>query len=161
MEEHEEWLQMSRSLLPARYADHVEFVLSDTIEDMYSLFRGVRYASIPERPYDFVFVDGPKYQSPVDGGATFDFDFIYVLRNSVTPVSCLIDKRLSTVFVLQQLLGSGKVRYSTVQGLGYVSPCTRDDLGNISSSISSSNFSGSFRLIGNSRLSITANKVEA
>ena len=63
-------------------------------EDRYSLFRGLRYSELPVKPYDFVFVDGPKYKSPLDGGTTFDFDIIHVLRNSKSEVSALIDKRL-------------------------------------------------------------------
>ncbi len=158
MEEHAEWLEMSRQLLPSQSTKHVSFELSHTVEDRYSLFRGVRYASIPDKPYDFVFVDGPKYESPLDGGATFDFDFIHVLRNAEKPVGCLIDKRLSTVFVLQQLLGSDRVKYSAIAGLGYVQPCTKSDLGTIATSISSSNFAGSLRVFGNSRLSIVENR---
>jgi hypothetical protein len=157
MEEHAEWLEMSRQLLPPQYGKYVSFELSNTIEDRYSLFRGERYADIPNKAYDFVFVDGPKYESPLDGGATFDFDFIHVLRNAEKPVGCLIDKRLSTVFVLQQLLGTDKVRYSSIAGLGYVQPSTKSDLGSIATSISSVNFAGSLRVFGNSRLSIVEN----
>jgi predicted O-methyltransferase YrrM len=157
MEEHADWLEMSRRLLPPQYSKYVSFALSHTIEDRYSLFRGVRYAEIPDRAYDFVFVDGPKYESPLDGGVTFDFDFIHVLRSAEKPVGCLIDKRLSTVFVLQQLLGTDKVRYSAIKGLGHVLPCTKSDLGNISTSISSSNFAGSLRVFGNSKLTILKN----
>lgn len=158
MEEHGDWLEMSRSLLPSRYENYVDFVLSDTVEDYCSLFRGNRYSSIPERAYDFVFVDGPKYKSPIDGGATFDFDFLHVLRQSEKPVAALIDKRLSTVFVLQQLLGKEKVRYSVVDGMGYVKPSSKQDLGDIQTSISSANFAGSFKLFGNSSLMITQNR---
>lgn len=158
MEEYANWLDMSRDLLPSQYDKYVEFVLSGTVEDRYSLFRGVRYEFIPERNYDFVFVDGPKYQSPLDGGATFDFDYLHVLKNSEIPVRCLIDKRLSTVFVLQQVLGCVKVRYSTVAGLGYVEPCTKTDLGTLASLISSKNFVGSMRILGKSRLFIALNK---
>jgi predicted O-methyltransferase YrrM len=157
MEEYMDWLEMSRKLLPPEYSKYVSFELSKTVEDSYSLFRGVRYATVPDRAYDFVFVDGPKYDSPQDGAATFDFDFIHVLRNAEKPVSCLIDKRLSTVFVLQQLLGKDKVAYSAVAGLGYVKPCTKDDLGTIATSISSKNFANSLRVLGNSELSITSN----
>ena len=157
MEEHMDWLEMSRTLLPPQYSKYVSFELSNTVEDSYSLFRGVRYSTLPERAYDFVFVDGPKYMSPQDGGATFDFDFIHVLRTAEKPVSCLIDKRLSTVFVLQQLLGTDKVTYSAVAGLGHIKPCTKDDLGKIATSISSKNFANSLRLFGNSKLSITEN----
>jgi predicted O-methyltransferase YrrM len=158
MEEHEEWFEMSRKLLPNKYAKYVDFKLSRTVEDQYSLFRGVRYEEIPHRAYDFVFVDGPNYVSLVDGSATFDFDYIHVLRSAVRPVGCLIDKRLSTVFALQQLLGTDKVKYSAVPGLGYVKPCTKDDLGSLSTSISSKNYQGSMRLFGNSKLSITSRK---
>ncbi len=158
MEEHAEWLEMSKQLLPAQYHRYVSFELSHTIEDRYSIFRGVRYANIPNKAYDFVFVDGPKYDSPVDGGATFDFDFIHVLKSAEKPVSCLIDKRLSTVFVLQQLLGTDKVTYSAVAGLGQVRPCTKRDLGTIATSISSDNFTESFRVFRNSKLSIVKNR---
>jgi len=37
MEEHEGWLDMSRKLLPDKYAKYVDFRLSGTIEDKYSL----------------------------------------------------------------------------------------------------------------------------
>lgn len=153
MEEHAEWLEMSRQLLPPQYSKYVSFELSDTIEDRYSAFRGVRYTNIPNKAYDFVFVDGREYDSPLDGGATFDFDFILVLTRADRPVGGLIDKRLSTAFVLQQLLGIDKVKYSAVAGLGYVEPCTKSDLGTLTTSISSNNFTESLRVFGNSCLS--------
>lgn len=158
MEEHEGWLEMSYRLLPDRYAKYVDFRLSATVEDKYSLFRGVRYEEIPDRPYDFVFVDGPTYISPVDGVATFDFDYIHVLKNADRPVGCLVDKRLSTVFVLQQLLGLDRVKYSTVAGLGYVKPCSKVDLEGIGTQISSKNYRGSMRVLGNSKLSMAEKK---
>lgn len=157
MEEHADWLEMSRKLLPPQYAKYVSLLLSGTTEDRYSIFRGVRYSAVPDRQYDFVFVDGPNHHSPIDGGATFDFDFIHVLRTANKPVGCIIDKRLSTVFVLQQLLGDRKVKYSAIDGLGYVKPCTQADLGQIANAISSENFRESLRIFGNSKLRITNN----
>jgi predicted O-methyltransferase YrrM len=74
MEEHKEWFVMSQSLLPSEYAPYVEVRLSATKDDYFSVFRGVRYSEIPEKEYDFVFVDGPKYVSSTDNAATFDFD---------------------------------------------------------------------------------------
>lgn len=158
LEEHKEWLELAQDLLPLQFVKYVDLQQSKTVDDSYSFFRGVRYESLPPRNYDFVFVDGPSYRSPSDGSATFDFDFLHVLRTAETPVSCLIDKRLSTVFVLQQLLGESKVRYSAVKGLGYVEPCTKEDLGNIAVSVSSVNFQGSFWPLGNSRLRVTSNR---
>ena len=156
MEEHPEWYSMSKSLLPLEYKPYVEILLSKTKDDYFSVFRGVRYSQFPKREYDFVFVDGPKYISNTDNGSSFDFDFLHVVRNANKPVSALIDKRVSTVFVLQKLLGAEKVYYSSIKGLGFVKSVSKKDLGNISTSISSSNFTKSFHLLGNSKLEITA-----
>jgi len=152
MEEYEEWLEMSRRLLPPAYSGYVDFRLSDTIEDRFSLFRGVRYKDIPDRAYDFVFVDGPKYHSPVDGSPTFDFDLLHVLRTAKTPVAALIDKRVSTCFVLQQVLGMDKLRYSPIDGLGYLDACTQHDLGALEADLSSTNFARSFKPFGRTLL---------
>lgn len=155
MEEYGEWLEMSRGLLPEVYHDFVDFQLSDTVEDQFSLFRGVRYRDIPARPYDFVFVDGPKYHSPLDGTPTFDFDFLHVLRTADHEVSGLIDKRVSTCFVLQQILGRTKLRYDPVRHLGFIAPCTKHSLGQLQADLSSLNFEPSLRALANARLSMT------
>ncbi len=145
MEEICEWMEMSRLLLPRKYQPVVDFRLSGTIEDYYSLFRGVRYRDIPSREYDFVFVDGPNCKSPIDGVPTFDFDFIHVIRNS-RGCAGLIDKRVSTCFVLQQILGVEKVRYDPVLHLGFIATCTRNDLDKLTEELSSINFEKSFSL---------------
>ncbi|MFL0799734.1 MAG: class I SAM-dependent methyltransferase [Agarilytica sp.] len=155
MEEIGEWMEMSRNLLATEYHPYVDFCLSDTVDDYISLFRGVRYRDIPKRDYDFVFVDGPKYSSPLDGVPTFDFDYIYAVMNSNKPVSAIIDKRVSTVFVLQQVLGVKKVKYSPIKGLGFVSSCTKKDLGELSRDLSSTNFLKSFKLFGRTVLGLS------
>jgi hypothetical protein len=154
MDEHREWSEMAASLLPERYQPYVDFRVSETVQDTFSLFRGVRYRDVPERDYEFVFIDGPNYHSPVDGTPTFDFDFIHVLRRSRRPVGALIDKRVSTCFVLQQVLGHELVRYAPVRGLGFVAPCGAEALGKLSTELSSVNFGRSFRLGPATRLSM-------
>lgn len=159
MEEYSEWLDMSEILLPDSYHDTVEFHQSDTIEDSFSIFRGVRYKDIPERNYDFVFVDGPKYVSPVDGTPTFDFDFIHVLRSSNAKVRGIVDKRVSTSFVLQQILGKKKVRYCPIVHLAFIGACTASDLGNLDQDLSSANFQKSLRGLGFASLSMSPVKL--
>ena len=61
MEELSKWADMAKQLLPDVYSDRVEIVLSPTVEDYFSVFRGMRYRDVPKRDYDFVFVDGPKF----------------------------------------------------------------------------------------------------
>lgn len=154
MEEVGEWLDMSRKLLPDLYHPYVDFRLSDTVDDSFSLFRGVRYRDVPLRDYDFVFVDGPKYKSPIDGVPTFDFDFIHVLLHSNKTVSGLVDKRVSTCFALQQILGYEKVRYDPILHIGFIAPCTRHDLGELTTKLSSSNFEKTFAFMYGTRLSM-------
>tara|TARA_B100001123_G_scaffold428076_1_gene544467 strand:- start:674 stop:1468 length:795 start_codon:yes stop_codon:yes gene_type:complete len=153
MEEEIEYADMAKKLLPDVYRDKVEIVFSPTIEDCYSMFRGIRYQDVPKREYDFVFVDGPKYVSPHDNHMNFDFDYLHILRNSNIPVDGLIDQRVSTVFVLQQLLGVDKIRYSPALGLCHVS-AEKSDLGEVSNDLSSANFVPSFRILNRTRLAM-------
>jgi hypothetical protein len=74
----------------------VEIVLSETVEDAFSLFRGVRYRDVPDRAYDFVFVDGPGYTTK-DGYVTFDFDLIKAVAAAEAPIRAVIDKRSALV----------------------------------------------------------------
>ena len=152
MEEEEKWLSMAREIFPRHLLKYVDFRLSPTVEDNYCLFRGVRYRDVPDRPYDFVFVDGPKYIAPSDGSVTFDFDLLEVLLKSEHRVSAIIDKRVSTCFVLQSILGEDRVKYSAVLHLGFVRPSTCHDLRKIDPQTPSGSFARSFRVLGNSIL---------
>ena len=152
MDSHDEYLKMSEGLLPDQLKKYVDFRLSDVEDDTFSIFTGVRYKEIPRRDYDFVFVDGPDYRSPKNGMLTCDFDFIHVLKKSERPVSAMIDKRVSTCFVLQQLLGEKRVRYDPVAHLGFVAPSTADDLLRINDNTPSSTFERSFRALAKTTL---------
>ena len=155
MEDQENWLEMSRKLLPDELQRFVDFTLSPSVEDSFSLFRGMRYREVPERSYDFVFVDGPSYRTP-DGAMTFDLDLLNVLQRSETPVSAIVDKRVSTCYVLQQVLGPEKVRFVPSIGMGYVAPSTREDLRIVREDTPSCSFSRSYSLFGPTRLAFTA-----
>ncbi len=152
MEEHAQWLEPAQALLPESLRQWVDFRLSPTVEDGFSLFRGMRYRDVPERPYDFVFVDGPNYRAPSDGAMTFDFDLVHVLRQSDRPVAALIDKRVSTCYVMQLLLGLSKVTYSPIVHLGFVRPSTRHDLRQVAQETPSRSFDRSFRALRRTKL---------
>jgi len=124
MEESEDWYIHARQNLPSGLP--VDIALSSTVEDCFSIFRGIRYRDIPDRSYDFVFVDGPSYRTG-KGEITFDFDLIRIVERSQGPVRAIIDKRVSTCFVMQRVL-PGKVRYVRHLGLGFVDPVTSADL---------------------------------
>jgi hypothetical protein len=124
MEESPQWHEHALENLPSGLP--VEIILSETVEDCYTIFRGMRYRNVPTDSYDFVFVDGPSYRTR-SGEITFDFDLIRIVANTVSPLRAIIDKRVTTCFVLQRLL-PGKVKYVRHLGLGFVGPVTKVDL---------------------------------
>jgi hypothetical protein len=156
MEELEPYYEQALALLPEKFRAIVRIVCSPRIEDFYSLYRGVRYRDVPpERHYDFVFVDGPNYIAPSDGMRTFDFDFIHVVGNSEHPVRGLVDKRVSTCYVLQKIFGPEKVRYNARLHLAFLGPCSRKDMRDFDPQSPSEAFADSWNLIGPTTLRLS------
>ena len=152
MEDKEQWHRLAANLLPGHLAPYVDLMLSPLVEDGWYIFRGVRYETLPDRKYDFVFVDGPDFESLIDGKLTFDFDLIRVVEKANHPVCAIVDDRLSTSFVYQKVFGPEKARYDTSHRLCFVGPVTRRDLLGMDSQKPC--FIRSFRYFGNSELDI-------
>jgi hypothetical protein len=154
MEELESYRQMAEVLLPDYLHPYVEFIQSPRVEESYSLFRGVRYRDVPDRAFDFIFVDGPDLRSPSDGTLTFDFDYLHIVRNSEIPVYGIVDYRLSTSYVLQIVFGTEKVKFSALQELAFVGPCTKYDLIPIELEPLTEVFLRNARFLGKTQLSL-------
>lgn len=154
MEEIGVYYKAEMELLPKYLQPYVEFVLSPRIEDYCSLFRGVRYRDVPNRAYDFVFVDGPDLNAPSDGALAFDFDYIHVVQNSAKPVYGIVDYRLSTSYVFQIVFGMDKVKFSAIHELAFVGPCTKDDLKLVNPENLNAAFLKSANLFGNTAIKL-------
>ena len=128
MEESEKWHRLAQELLPKNLERYVEIILSPPEEDFHAFFRGTRYKDVPDRQYEFVFIDGPYSRSPKDGTPTFDFDFIHIVKRSRGYVRGIIDMRHSTCYVLQEVFGPQKFRYDYVRGLGFIGPVRKEDI---------------------------------
>ncbi len=128
MEDKEEYYHHVSNCLPDRLKKYVEIVCSPRVEHFYCLFRGVGYKNIPDRPYDFVFIDGPGTSATSDGAKTFDFDFINVVLRSEKPVYAMVDTRMSTCWAFKNIFKEGKVLYDYRYDLGFIGPCAKDDL---------------------------------
>lgn len=152
MEESEPWFERARALLPRSLHDFVELCWSPTVEESHSLFRGMRYRDVPDRPYEFVFVDGPSTCSHADGDRTCDLDLVTVLRRTRRPVSAVVDGRLATCWVLQQVLGPA-FRFDPLRRLGVVTEASRADLHGLGP-LSSRAMRSTLHLLGRSRLEI-------
>jgi predicted O-methyltransferase YrrM len=144
MEDVPQWHENARARLPAELAPYVDFVLSDKVDGVHKIFRGVRYAALPDRPYDFVFSDGPERHSPVNGDKLFNLDLLEIVKRSTTPVRGIVDDHYLTAYVLQKVLGPRNTRYSAVRKLLFVGPVTRDDVG----FLQRENFAPDLRLFG-------------
>ena len=86
---------------------------------------------MPDRPYDFVFSDGPERHSPVNGDKLFNLDLIQVVRRSERPVRAVVDNHYLTFYVLQKVFGLAKARYDSTRRLLFVGPVTKRDVGHL------------------------------
>lgn len=128
MESVPEWHKQANELLPANLSSYVDLVLSDKVEYCHSIFRGVGYKDIPDYDYELVFIDGPGTSAPSDQTRSFDFDYINVVKKSAKPVYGILDKRLGTTYVMQKIFGVDKVRFDPKLNLGFIGPCTKEDI---------------------------------
>ncbi len=128
MEDDEAWYRTACERLPEAVADIVEIVHSPKADGFYKCFRGVCYEEVPDRPYDFVFSDGPDRHSPVNGDKLFNLDLINVVRRSDRPVRAVVDNHYLTFYVLQKVFGIDKARYSVSHKLMFVGPVTKHDV---------------------------------
>ena len=128
MEEHEGWTETALKALPQDVAHVVQIVHSPKVDGFYKLFRGVQYADIPIRAYDFVFSDGPERHSPVNNDKLFDLDLIHIVRRSSKPIHAVVDNHYLTFYVLQKVFGTKLARYSPSHRLMFVGPVTKNDV---------------------------------
>lgn len=147
LEDQEPYFLSARKLIPDKLAPFINLCLQPRKEYCFSFYRGVGYDNLPEIPYEFVFIDGPSIVAPSDGTKTFDFDFLNVLKKSTQPVSAILDKRYTTAYVFQNILGKNQVRYDPVSELSFIGPCTKNDI-RVPKGSSSPVFSHSIRFNG-------------
>jgi hypothetical protein len=121
------WYESACKFFPDELRDCASIHYSDVVPSGFSIYRGVRYASLPERDYDFVFTDGP-YGLLEDGSVAANFDFIHLLQNSAPDhaMSTVVDHRLCTCFILQQILPS-RFSYYPSRKLGVVADAKKAD----------------------------------
>ncbi len=150
MEEDAGWTRKAQACLPGDVADFVDIIHSPKIDGYYKIFRGVQYEAVPERPYDFVFSDGPQRTSPVSGDNLFDLDLIHIVRRSDTPIHAVVDDHFLTFYVFQKVFGTRLARYSPAHRLMFVGPVTKHDVRHFRKE----NFLPDLRLFGRTELKL-------
>ncbi len=113
MESIEFWYLKAKEILPKEYGDFIHIIFGERKLYEIHMFRGYTHSNIPKLNYDFIFLDGPGYKD--DRGLTCCMDFVYV-REDISDckvIKGVIDTRVSSVFICQQLYGLNSVRYLT------------------------------------------------
>jgi len=150
MEEDAGWHQKACEMLPDDVAGIVEIIHSPKVDGIYKIFRGVQYQEVPDRPYEFVFSDGPERHSLVNGDKLFDLDLIQIVRRSETPVRAVVDNHYLTFYVLQKVFGTELARYSVKHRLMFVGPVTKHDVRHLRKE----NFIPDLRIFGDTELKL-------
>ena len=135
IESKKEWFDKAIAFLPRKYIKDVEIILSETKEIKVNMFRGIASKNIPEYPYEFIFIDGPDYHTKY--GSSFCADILNVLK--LSPKGTLrgvVDCRVSTCYVLQQIFGKNQVKFSPISKVGTINISSKK----ISSRLISNNF---------------------
>ncbi|MFQ5972120.1 MAG: hypothetical protein ACE5Q3_07280 [Alphaproteobacteria bacterium] len=150
MEDDRGWYELARGRIPDELAPYIVLVHSPKRDGYYKCFRGVQYEAVPDRPYDFVFSDGPDRRSPVNGDKLFNLDLIHIVRRSDRPVRAVVDNHYLTFYVLQKVFGPEKARYSVSHKLMFVGPVTRHDVRRLKKE----NFIPDLRIFGRTELKL-------
>ncbi len=123
MEESWKYRDATDKTIPNSLRSFVDLCVSPAVEYRWGPFVGTVYKEIPEREYDFVFVDGPQY----DATNSFDADLLRLISRSERPVSALIDMRTGTSLMYYFLLGN-KFSYNYIENRGFVKGATKKDV---------------------------------
>ena len=150
MEEDEQWHRTATEKLPQNLRHIVDIIHSPKIDGIYKLFRGVRYTEIPDRPYDFVFSDGPERHSPLNNDKLFDLDLILVVMRSERSIRAIVDNHYLTFYVLQKVFGLKHARYSASHRLMFVGPVNK----NHAHHLRKENFIPDLRLFGQTKFKL-------
>jgi hypothetical protein len=117
------YFDATQKIIPPELASFIDLRLSPKTKYQYGPFTGVAYTEIPQRQYEFVYVDGPNYEAEKE----FDADIIQVIRNAEHPVTAYIDSRTGSCFIYHLLFGS-KFRFHYTKRLGIIDRATKRDL---------------------------------
>lgn len=110
MESMKEWHETAIQNLPKKYSDIVEIVYGPKEKYEVAMFRGYIHSNIPKHDYQFVLIDGPSFQD--ENGIAFCADIFKALELTRQPIiHGVSDGRASTVYVIQQIIGSNRAKY--------------------------------------------------
>lgn len=151
MESIEEWYDMANNLLPKKYHHIVKIILGKRKLFEYQMFRGYCHSNIPAKDYDLVFLDGPNYDD--NYGSSTCMDALKVrLRSEKNIIHCIVDTRVSTVFMMQKIFRKSDITYYSIFRASSFKMHKIEHRPKLNSSNFTSNINGRIRLKSNFNL---------
>tara|TARA_X000001036_G_scaffold422237_1_gene444991 strand:- start:3592 stop:4365 length:774 start_codon:yes stop_codon:yes gene_type:complete len=130
IENDKDWFNLNKKLFPEYLIKYVDQQLSKIVEKRYDFLVGNCYENIPDKDYDFIFIDGPStyFYNGDKKIESITLDFINVLKKSDKPISALIDYRLRTCMVYSLLLTKKNIIFYKLVNLGFFDSVSKKDL---------------------------------
>ena len=92
------------------YSKNVEIIMGKRELYEYSMFRGYVHSNIPNYSFDFIFLDGPNHSD--EKGSSTCMDIIKIrLQSDDELISCVVDTRVSSVWMMQQIFSVKIIKY--------------------------------------------------
>ena len=121
MEDIPRWHEATDEIIPDRLRPYIDLRLSPCRETHWGPFRGKAYGEIPERDYEFAWIDGPSY----DKSREFDADILEVVARSDRPITAYVDGRLASCFFFGLVFGR-RFKHDYLRDVGYLKASRHD-----------------------------------
>jgi hypothetical protein len=121
MEDLKQYYDALDAIIPAHLRPYIDLHLSPSRQVHYGPFRGKAYESIPDRDYEFVWVDGPNY----DRETEFDADIIQIVAKREKPITAFVDSRVGSCFIYSLVFGK-KFKYDYIRRIGKLTASRHD-----------------------------------
>lgn len=121
MEDLERYHKALLDIIPERLRPFIDLQLSPSHQVHYGPFRGKAYQSIPDRDYEFVWIDGPNY----DRETEFDADILQLVAKRDKPITAFVDSRVGSCFIYGLVFGK-KFKYDYIRRTGRLTASRHD-----------------------------------
>ena len=113
MEDLQKYHDALQAIIPDHLHPFIDLNLSPSHQVHWGPFRGKAYQTIPDRDYEFVWVDGPNY----DRETEFDADILQLIAKSDKPITAFVDSRIGSCFIYKLVFGN-KFKYDYIRRIG-------------------------------------------
>jgi hypothetical protein len=121
MEDLQKYYDALHVIIPEHLRPFIDLNLSASHQVHWGPFRGKAYKSIPNRNYEFVWVDGPNY----DRETEFDADILQLISTSDKPITAFVDSRIGSCFIYKMVFGK-KFKYDYIRRIGILQASRHD-----------------------------------